>query len=113
MVWYFHLFQNFPQLILIHTVKGFSIVSEAEVDVFLEFSCFFYDPTDVGNLISYTSAFFSQIQLEHPEVLGFSSVHFSRSVMSNSLRPHELQHARLPWPSPTPGVHSNLDPSSR
>ena len=52
MVWYFHLFQNFPQFVVIHTVKGFSIVSEAEVDVFLEFSCLFYDPVDVGNLIS-------------------------------------------------------------
>ena len=51
MVRYFHLLKNFPQLVLIHTVKGFSIVSEAEVDVFLELSCFFYDPVDVGNLI--------------------------------------------------------------
>ena len=56
-VWYFHLFNNFPQFVVIHTVKGFSIVSEAEVDVFLEFSCFFYDPMDVGNLISDFSAF--------------------------------------------------------
>ena len=57
MVWYSHLFQNFPQFVLIHTVKGFGVVNEAEVDVFVEFSCFFYDPTDVGNLISGTSAF--------------------------------------------------------
>ena len=56
-VWYSHLLKNFPQFIVIHTVKGFSIVNEAEVDVFLEFSCFFYDPTDVGNLISGSSAF--------------------------------------------------------
>ena len=56
-VWYFHLLKNFPQFVVIHTVKGFSIVSEAEVEVFLEFSCFFYDPTDVGNLISGSSAF--------------------------------------------------------
>ena len=48
---------NFPQFVVIHTVKGFSVVNEAEVDVFLEFSCFFYDPTDVGNLISGSSAF--------------------------------------------------------
>ena len=47
-VWYSHLFQNFPKFIVIHTVKGFGIVNRAEVDVFLEFSCFFYDPTDVG-----------------------------------------------------------------
>ena len=58
MVWYSYLFKNFPQFVVIHVVKGFSIVTEAEVDVFLEFSCFFYDPTDVGNLISGSSAFF-------------------------------------------------------
>ena len=57
MVWYSHLFQNFPQFVVSQEVKGFSIVNEAEVDVFLEFSCFFYDPTDVGNLISGSSAF--------------------------------------------------------
>ena len=56
-VWYSHLFKNFPQYVVIHTVKGFSIVNEAEVGVFLEFSCFFYDPVDVGNLISGSSAF--------------------------------------------------------
>ena len=57
MVWYSHLFQNFPQFVVIHTVKGFSIVNEAE-DVFLEFPCFFYDPAYVGNLISGSSVFF-------------------------------------------------------
>ena len=51
MVWYSHLSLNFPQFVVIHTVKGFSIVSEAEADCFLEFPCFFYDLTDVGNLI--------------------------------------------------------------
>ena len=51
-VWYFHLLKNFRQFVVIHTVKGFSIVNEAEVDVFLEFSCFFYDSTGVGSLIS-------------------------------------------------------------
>ena len=56
-VWYFLLFNIFPQFMVIHTVKGFSIVNESEVDVFLEFSCFFYDPTDVGNLISDSSSF--------------------------------------------------------
>ena len=50
-VWYSHLFQNFPQLVVIHTVKRFGIVNKAEVDVFLELSCYFDDPTDVGNLI--------------------------------------------------------------
>ena len=57
MVWYSHLFQNFPQFIVIHTVKGFGIVNKAETDVFLELSCFFNDPADVGNLISVSSAF--------------------------------------------------------
>ena len=57
MVWYSHLFQNFPQCVVIHTVKGFGIVNEAEIDVFLESSCLFYDPTDVGSLISGSSAF--------------------------------------------------------
>ena len=56
-VWYSHLLKNFPQFIVIHTVKGFGIVNKAEVDVFLEFSCFICDPADVGNLISGSSAF--------------------------------------------------------
>ena len=56
-VWYSHLFQNFPQFIVIHTVKGFGIVNKAEIDVFLELSSFFYDAADVGNLISGSSAF--------------------------------------------------------
>ena len=57
MVWYSHLFKNCPQFVVIHTVEGFSVVSKAEVDVFLELSCFFYDSVDVGNLISGSSAF--------------------------------------------------------
>ena len=57
MVWYSHLLKNFPQFVVIHTVKGFSIVNKAEVDVFLEFFCFFHDAADVGNLISGSSAF--------------------------------------------------------
>ena len=56
-VWYSHLFKNFPQLVELHTVKGFSVVNEAEIDVLLEFSGFFYDPTDIGNLISASSVF--------------------------------------------------------
>ena len=57
MVWYSHLFQNFPQFIVIHTVKGFGIVNEAEIDIFLELFCYFSDLTDVGNLTSGSSAF--------------------------------------------------------
>ena len=57
MIWYSHLFKNFPQFVVIHTVTGFSIVNEAEVDVLWEFACFFYDPVYVGNLISGSFAF--------------------------------------------------------
>ena len=56
-VWYSHLLKNFPQFVVIHTVKGFDVINKAEADVFLELSCFFYDPTDLGNLISCSSAF--------------------------------------------------------
>ena len=56
-VWYSHLFQNFPQFVVIHTIKGFGIVNKAEIDVFLELSCFFYDPVGVGNLVFGSSAF--------------------------------------------------------
>ena len=57
MVWYSYIFQNFQQFIVIHTVKGFGTVNKAEIDVFLELSCFFRDPADVGDLISGSSAF--------------------------------------------------------
>ena len=57
MIWYSHLFQNFPQFIVIHKVEGFGIVNEEEIDAFLELSCFFDGPADVGNLISASSAF--------------------------------------------------------
>ena len=69
-VWYSHLFQNFPQFLVIHTVKGFGVMNKAEVDIFLERSCFFEDPADVGNLVSGSSAF----QLEHLEVHGSRTV---------------------------------------
>ena len=70
MVWYSQLLQNFPQFIVIHTVKGFGIVNKAEIDVFLELCCFFNDPSDVGNLSSGSSAF-SKTSLK-------SEVHSSR-----------------------------------
>ena len=57
MVWYSHLFKKFPQFVVIHTVKGFPVVNDAEVEVFLEFSCFLYDPTNVGNLLFGSSVF--------------------------------------------------------
>ena len=57
MVWYSHLFKNFPEFVVIHTVKYFGVVNKAEIDIFLELSCFFDDPADVGNLTSGSSAF--------------------------------------------------------
>ena len=78
-VWYSHLLKNFSEIVVIHTIKGFGIVNKAEVDSFLELFCFYNDPT----------------------------VWFSRSVMSDSLWPHEPQLARPPFPSPTPGVYPN------
>ena len=57
MVWYSHLSKNFPQFVVMHTIKGFRVVNEAEIDVFMEFPCFLYDPVNVGNLISGSSIF--------------------------------------------------------
>ena len=75
MVWYSHLLKNFPQFIVIHTVKGFGIVNKTEVDVFLELSCFFDDPTDVGNLIFGSS------------VLSKSSLNLWKSTVHVLLKP--------------------------
>ena len=81
MVWHSHLFKNFPQFVMIHTIKGFGIVNKAEVDVFLKSSCFFDDPMDVGNLIS-GSANFSKSSLNiftnkgpSSQSYAFSSIH--------------------------------------
>ena len=73
MVWYAHLFQNFPQFVMVCIVKRFGIVNKAEIDVFLELSCFFDDPANVSNLISGSSAF-SKNQLEHLDVYGSRTV---------------------------------------
>ena len=62
MVWYSHLLKNFPQFIVIHTVKGLGILNKADIDVFMELSCFFNDPADVGNLVSRSSAFLNQLE---------------------------------------------------
>ena len=78
-VCYSHLFKNFTQFVVIHTVKGFGIVNKTEVDIFLEFCCFFHDLT----------------------------IQFSHSVMSDSLRPHGLKHTKIPCPSPDLGIYSN------
>ena len=79
-VWYSHLLKNFPQFVLIYTVKGFGVINKAEVDVFLLFFCFFYDPTDIDNLISRFSAF-SSFQLEHLEL---HSSHTIEAWLENS-----------------------------
>ena len=81
MVWYSHLFQNFPQFTVIHTVKGFGIVNKAEIDVFLELSCFFHDPADVGNLISGSSAF-SKTSLNIHTSLRISLTFFCNDIMN-------------------------------
>ena len=81
MVWYSHLSQDFPQFIVIHTVKGFDIVNKAEIDVFLELSCFFLDPVDVGNLISASSAF-SKTSLN---IMEFNCVTLRKHEISLSL----------------------------
>ena len=70
MVWHSHLFKNFPQFVVIHTVQGFGIVNKAEADVFLELSCFFDDPVDVGNLISRLAKINSEALLVHPWLHG-------------------------------------------
>ena len=103
-----HLFKNFPQFVVIHTVKGFGVINKAEVHVFLELSCFFYDPMDVGNLIFDSSAFsktslniwkFTVHVLLKPGLENFEHTllvcesekwKWSRSVVSDSLRPHRL-----------------------
>ena len=72
MVWYSHLFKNFPQFVVIRTAKGFGVVNKAEIDAFLELSCIFNDPTDVDNLISGSSDF--SMQLECQEVHGSYTV---------------------------------------
>ena len=74
MVWYSHLFQNIPQFLVIHTVKDFSVFNEGEVDAFLELSCFFYDPMDVDNLISGSSAF------SKPGLAKVQQIHDSHTV---------------------------------
>ena len=85
MVWYSHLFHNFPQCIVIHTVKGFGIVNKAEIDVFLELSCFFHNPVDVGNLISGSSAFSkTNLNIWNIDILGISKLKWTRMSEFNS-----------------------------
>ena len=105
MVWYSHLFQNFPQFIVIHTVKRFGIVNKAEIDVFLELSCFFDDPVDIGNLVSDSSAFskaslniwkFTVHILLQPGLENFE--HYFTIVSEKAMAPHSNTLAwKIPW----------------
>ena len=114
MVWYSHLFQNFPQFIVIHTVKGFGIVNKAEVDVCLELSCFFDDPTHVSNLISGFSAFsktslniwkFVVHILLKPGLENFE--HYFTSIVPGSQSPKERKIASTLFARfPGPDLHS-------
>ena len=92
MVWYSHLLKNFPQFVVIHTVKGFGVVNKTEVDVFLELSCFFDDPLDVVNLISGSSAF-SKTSLNIWEVQGSCIAEAAAAAMWRHGQ-EELPHAR-------------------
>ena len=89
MIWYSHLLKNFPQFIVIHTVKGFGIVNQAEIDVLLELSCFFHDPVDVGNLISGSSAF-SKTSLNIREVMVHILLKFGWRILSITLLACEM-----------------------
>ena len=124
MVCYSHLSKSFPQFDMIHTVKGFSIVDERERDVFLKFSCFLYNPVNVGNLIS-SSSFFSKPILDtwnflvhimlKPSMQDFKQdltnmgcCCLVASVMSDSVRPHRRQPTRLPCPWDFPGKSTGV-----
>ena len=91
MVWYSYLFQNFPQFIVIHIVKGFGIVNKAEIDVFLELSCFFHDPADVGILISGSSAF-SKTSLN---IKWYSSLFITLKVQDYQVKTINLKKTRF------------------
>ena len=118
-VWYSHLFHNFPQFIVIHTVKGFGIVNKAEIDGFLELSCFFLDPEDVGNLISGSSAF-SKTSLNIWKFMvhvllkpGLENLEHYFTSMWDELRQIPVHRSvpllqeRRPLPGPEPGLLSN------
>ena len=103
-VWYSYLFMNFPQFVMIHKIKGFSVVNEAEVDVFLEFPCFFYDPMDVGNLFSGSSAF-SESNLYICKVLGSWTLDLAWMILGITLLACEMSAALfnlVPWPGIKP-----------
>ena len=97
-VWYSHLFQNFPQFMVIHTAKSFGIVNKVEIYVFLEFSCFLHDPADVGNLISGSSAFsktslhIRKFTVHRRGLQILKNISWTKEVSENELTPHYPQH---------------------
>ena len=118
-VWYSHLFQNFPQFVVIHTVKGFGLVNKAEIDVFLELSCFFYDPSDalheIKKMLGIKAMTILDSILKSRDIILLTKIHIVKaivlpvimynvisSVVSDSLRLHGLQPTRLlhPWDFP-------------
>ena len=113
-VWYSHLFQNFPHFIVIHTVKIFSVVNKAEVDVFLKLSCFFNDPSNVGNLISGSSAFlnpawlFGSSQFTHCWRLTWRILRITLLAYEANTVVQKLEHS-LPLPSPFSGTGMKID----
>ena len=103
-VWYSYLLKNFPQFVVIHTVKGFGIINKTEVDVFLKFPCFFYDPVDVGNLFSGSSAF-SESNLYICKVLGSWTLDLAWMILGITLLACEMSAALfnlVPWPGIKP-----------
>ena len=115
MVWYFHVFGNFPQFIVIHTIKGFRIVNEAEV--FLDFLCFFYDPKGVDNLISGSSAFsksslymwkLSVHVLLKPHLKDFEHLAAAAAAAKSLQSCHRWQPTRLPRPWDSPGKNTGV-----
>ena len=112
-VWYSHLLKNFPQFAVIHTVKGFGIVIKAEVDVFLELSCFFNDPTNVSNLISGSSAFsflfFFFVNFYFYFILLYNTVLVSPYIDMNPPRVYMRSHTWTPLPPPSAFSKSSLN----
>ena len=97
MVWYSHLFQNCPQFIVIHTLKGFGRVNKAEIDVFLELSCFFHDPADVSNLISGSSAFSNTSDCGSDHEILITKLRLKLKKVGKTTRPFKYDLNQIPY----------------
>ena len=112
-VWHFHLFKNFPEFFVICTVKGLSVVSEAEVDSFLEFSCFFYDPQDVGNLVSGSSTLASLVAQMIKHLITMEETCIQSLGWENPLEKEMATHSStLVWKITCTGEPVRLQPST-